>query len=144
MNFRQIMGRSILSCAILLFGCRDSTHVLRLKLEQIGSTTKTDTIEAYPIRGIFLLNLIHDYSFGRMSTNYAVAKRNKDGRLILYRLDKTGEIEGRVSNQYIAFVNPVETLNWGWFEIQNGKVADELPGMNLILDSLRTSSSKQS
>ena len=78
-----------------------------------------------------------------MSTNYAEVKKNKEGRLILYTPDESGNTEGRVSKQYIAFLNQVEKLNWGWFEIQNGKIADELPGMNLILDSLRTCSSKQ-
>jgi len=103
-----------------------------------------DTVEAFPERGIFLLNLIHNYTFGRFSTNYAVIKDRGAKGKILYVLDNPRRQEGRVSSRYISYVKPNGKVNWGWFRIENGNLVDNIPGMDKILDSIRSASPKES
>jgi len=138
MNYRLFNFCVFSWIALFLGGCRTCNRGILLTLGTIDSRSEVDTIEKYPNRNLYLVNIIHNATFGRFSMNYAVIENSNLSREILYNLNSPAGVVGRVSKRYIAYVKATNDLNWGWFRIKDGKSVGELPGMKGIIDSLRS------
>lgn len=129
--------RFFLCLCIVLQACSNRAHVLRLNRKQLEPLAEIDTIESYANRGLYLINIIHNYTFGRFSTKYAILKDRGNLASIVYEVAEPKEEEGRISPNYVAFVKAGNKVNWDWFSVGNGKLVDTLPGMAAILDSIK-------
>jgi len=127
--------------AFVVTSCTNRNQDLILSIDEIAKTNEVDTIEAYPERGLYIVNIINNRAFGHFSMNYALIKVNKSN-MIVYKMKEGRGEEGRVSKDFIAFVKSSNSLNWGWFSIQDGKIQTELPKIRQILDSLKLISPK--
>jgi hypothetical protein len=112
---------------------------LTLKKIEITNNTEMDTIEIYPIKGLYIVNIITNGTFGRFSMNLAVIKKVNGLNQVAYELPEPRDCGSRVSKDYIAYVNSSGVADWGWFNIKNGKILKELPNIDHILDSLKSS-----
>lgn len=136
MNVRKFNAYTLFLVATFAGSCRINDLNLELKLGKIDLKTDVDTIESYPARHMYLVNLIHNHTFGRFSMNYAIIRNTKLHGQIVYNLNLPCGDGGRVSKRYVACVKSTDNVNWGWFRIQNGKISKELPGMKRIIDSV--------
>ncbi|WP_175636004.1 hypothetical protein [Pedobacter ghigonis] len=123
-------------CTFLLFflicGCHNIDNSLLLSKADIGKEEELDTLESYPARDLYIVQVVRHRGFGDFSSNYGVLTHSR-GRTMLYEMIGTGKYGKRISKEFIAEVEPYGKTNWGWFYVKNGKLSDTLPGMSEIL-----------
>jgi len=137
----MIFNRSSIVCILLALTtitCKQSGQPeLQLKRSGFKGVDEIDTIEAYPERGLYILQVIRNGTLGRFSTQLAFEKLNQaKGEKLRYELAEQSDY--RVSKDFISLVDTkLGELNWGWFQVLNGKVIERLPGAEKIHDSLK-------
>jgi len=126
--------------AFLLFflslGC--TNRDLLLEKVALRANYTIDTLEQYPERDMQIVNLIDEGAMGHFTVHPAVVKQVKGSTALIYELTRGGDGWTRLSKDYVAFVRPNTIFSQGWFLIKNGVVADQLPEMERLLDSLKT------
>ncbi|OQP66421.1 hypothetical protein A3860_13090 [Niastella vici] len=92
--------------------------------------------------GIYLAHVTNPKALAKLEFYLVIIKRIPGRKSLVYKIDdkKKGI---RLSNEYIALVKEQGKANWGWFFIDNGKVVSELPNINKVLDSIRSTFSKR-
>lgn len=115
---------------------------LRLQRVSLSKQFQVDTVEFYPERNITLVRLITDRAFGKFEMDYALVKKGMNGETTCYKLNYEKGHGFRVSNEYFAFVKSFGETNWGWFQIEKGKIKNELANTNKIVDSLKATYSE--
>ena len=119
---------------ILICGCKRKQLILREK--KILSNARIDTIESYANGNIYLLGVTENHAFGKFDYYYAMSTTSLfTDDSIVYEIEKTN-YSGRIGKDFIALVAKGEIANWGWFNLENGKIKG-LPHANRISDSLR-------
>ncbi len=122
------MYRLTYLCILFLLGCRENNLVL-IKCDP-QKWDEIDTVETND--NITILRLIDERSMGDFKMDYAIGKSNG----VFYRISNLDGNALRSSKDYIAFSKDFGAFNWGWFYVENGRLQDSLPGLDIALDSL--------
>ncbi|WP_461791790.1 hypothetical protein [Pedobacter sp.] len=101
----------------------------------IDKSQELDTLEKYPERGLYIVQIIHKGHLGNFSIHYCIIKNNK-GKITAYEIGNKGSI--RISKDFVALVSSYGKADWGWFYVENGKLSNKLPGISKILDRLES------
>jgi hypothetical protein len=119
---------------VMTTGC-DQKKIIFKKIN-LDKKSEIDTINHFEDKQIYLVRIVDNKAFGKMSFRYALIKSVGSDNFVyeLYSKKKTGV---RISSRYIAFVKPYSETNWGWFNIKNGKLTSDLPKIKEIIDSLK-------
>ena len=125
--------------ALVATACNQSNQQeLQLKLSSFDDVDEIDTIEAYPGRGLYVLQVVRKGGLGHFSTRLVFEKHIKQLEPEKLRYELDDNLQYRVSKDFISFVETeVGELNWGWFQVLNGKVVGSLPNAEKIHDSLK-------
>lgn len=84
---------------------RSDIELRRTEFVVKQGNTEMDTLETYPDKQLYLVNLVRYGTFGRFSTNFGVLKKIKNERSVLYEFPKEGNNEyGRVSAKAIFYM----------------------------------------
>jgi len=119
--------------AFFISSCLNLSSDLTLDKIEIDHALERDTLEKYPDKGLYIVQIIHEGTFGRFSIDHCIIKDN-NGKLTAYEMDS--QEYKRISKDFVALVSTQDKPNWGWFYVNNGKISTELPGISVILDSL--------
>jgi hypothetical protein len=125
--------------ALLAIGCnRSNNQRLILTQSSFEKIDEVDTIEAYPERGLYILRVIRNGALGHFTSRLAFEKQTGQTQKATLCYEVNEKSFFRVSKDYISFVDTkMGERNWGWFELQNGKVVEPLSNAGKIEDSLK-------
>jgi len=137
MKYMQSIVKFVLISS-LVTSCTNGNQDLVLSTTEITKANEVDTIEAFPERRMYFVNIITNRAFGHFSMNYGIIKMKDRNDRIVYKVKGKKDEEGRVSKDFIAFVKISSGVNWGWFNRQNGALTTDLPNIKEILDSLKS------
>lgn len=135
MNFCYLIFLSL-----FISSCQSFDKDLSLNKIEINKSQKMDTLERYPERGLYIVQIIHERALGNFSIKYCIIK-NINNKITAYEVDSKEST--RISKDFIALVSSYGKTNWGWFYINNGKLSNKLPGISEILDSLESQKIKK-
>jgi hypothetical protein len=101
---------AIIVISIMLVINRSDIKLRRIEITNDSRKTapsiEVDTIESYPLKSLYLVNIIHNGTFGRFSMSYGVIKKLNNGKQIVYEFPKHNEGDlNRVSKGYIEYFN---------------------------------------
>lgn len=130
----------IIVTGILTSACNNDKTYLTLTKSKIEKEYEIDTLESYPKRGIYLVGVTINHALGKFDYYLAVIKKTNAERIIYKIQEHTNGT--RISKDYVALVESYGETNWGWFNINAGKIQHELPRINIIIDSLKSTNSK--
>ena len=98
-----------------------------------ASVTKLDSSRDY---SLCLYSVTVTKALGKMDIDFVIARDmpfpRKGIRII------NGKNGLRVSNEFVAIVEPYGIQNWGWFLVRKGKIDANLPHIDTLVDSLQT------
>jgi mannitol-specific phosphotransferase system IIBC component len=84
---------AIIIIGVFLMINRSDIELRRIEFVVKPDYTEMDTIETYPNKKLYLVNLVRYGTFGRFSVNYAVMKNVKNGKSIIYEFPEKGNGE---------------------------------------------------
>ncbi len=97
----------------------------------IGKWSEKDTVQT--IGDLRIIKTIENGRMGDFATIYTICKENGP----CYKLSYEKRLGIRFSKKYIAFTQDYGNTNWGWFNLENGRKIPDLPGIDVVLDSLK-------
>ncbi|MES2773531.1 MAG: hypothetical protein V4722_05080 [Bacteroidota bacterium] len=136
-----LLAALIVTC--FLTNClRRGDKSLILKRSDFSSVTVIDTLEAYPEKGLYILDLEHGGFLGHFSWNLGIVKcdTNTPGNSARYESVIMNQ-RFTVSKDYIAY-NKTDSSSYGWFFMENGKLLPKLPSIDKIERDLNPDSAK--
>jgi hypothetical protein len=119
----------------LITGCYNE-GMLVLTKSKIDKNYQIDTIEAYPERGLYLVGVTINKALGKFDYGYSIIKRKYNSDDLVYTLIDNSNWP-RVSKDYISLTKIYTESKWGWFCLRDGKIMNNLPHMDKIIDSLK-------
>jgi|GEM_PF-2346156 len=117
---------------------RSTRETLTLTRSTFAGVDEMDTIEAYPEKGLYILQLVRYGAMDDFSLYLAFEKHNGKSSAENVRYEVNNKLDYQVSKDFVSFLDiKMGERNFGWFQMVNGKVVAALPGMNQIKDSIK-------
>jgi hypothetical protein len=114
-----------------------NNNKLELFKTEMPKGVEVDTIEIDKKHGIILIDVTKWKALGKFDNYSVIIKKRENGSDLNYKI-RSKNAGLRFSREYIALVKEPEKAFWGWYLIRNGKLKNQLPGIDKFIDSIKS------